>query len=135
MPAPAGAAADFAFGHAPADDSENPFDNEGSAGRSESDGPRKSRRLTARKRPSGAFNPFDSDASDEPAALPPTKRPYRKDADYNPFEENPQDEVPDLVGDCLDFGLEAPPPAPASEFDFGPLDPRGGEDDSRRRRR
>jgi hypothetical protein len=39
------------------------------------------------------------------------------------------------VGEGFEFGVEAPPPAPAGEFDFGPLDPRVEDEDGPRRRR
>lgn len=95
---------------------------------------RRGQRPTAKRKAAPSFNPFDEDSGKEPAVAPPKKRRYRKDADYNPFGDLPQEEVSDPVGDGFEFGIEAPPPAPTGEFDFGPLDP-GGDDADRRRRR
>jgi hypothetical protein len=92
---------------------------------------KKGRRSAPKKKPkpAGGFNPFDEvPAAEEPTTDPSKKRRYRKDGDYNPFGDVPIEEVPDPVGDGFDFGIEAPPTAPASEFDFGPQD----HDDPRR---
>jgi hypothetical protein len=135
---PAGPAADFAFrptaaGRAPASD--NPFADDDSADPGDETETRpRTRRPTARPTPTPGFNPFDGDSVGEPTAGPPKKRHYRKDGDYNPFGDGPDTEDPDPAGDGFDFGIETPRPAPAGEFDFGPLDPRGDDPDRRRRR-
>jgi hypothetical protein len=127
---------DFAFGPTvgPADDAGAPDEPQTIDA---DNAPRKSRRPTAKKKPAAGFNPFDADRGDgEPApGLPPAKRRYRKDADYNPFDGTPVEEVPDPVGEGFEFGVEAPPGAPDGEFDFGPLDPRGEDEGGPRRRR
>lgn len=119
------------------DDDANPFDDPGPTSESGDVTRRAGRRATAKKKAKPGYNPFD-EAADE---LPPTegeprKRRYRKDADFNPFGDVPDAEAPDAAGEGFEFGLEAPPPAPTGEFDFGPLDPRGDDPyDPRRRRR
>ena len=142
VPGGGGPAAEFAFDHGPADsgDTGNPFeDDHGANGPDEltTDAPRKARRPTAKKKAKPGYNPFDEEAGGaEPAAAsPPKKRRYRKDADYNPFGDMPEDEEPDPTGDGFEFGLEAPPPAPTGEFDFGPPDTRVDDPDGPRRRR
>lgn len=110
---------------------DNPFAGEGPSDQAgEAETHRRSRRPTARRKPTPGFNPFDADSAGEPAARPPRKRRYRKDADYNPFDDAPGHEEPDPAGDGFDFGVDAPP-TPAGEFDFGPP----GDDSDRRRRR
>ncbi len=124
------------FEPTPTDDGGNPFEDAAAAdesGPEDFDGPRRRRRPTAKRRPTPGHNPFAEDPGEEPAAAPPKKRRYRKDADYNPFGDVPEDEEPDPVGEGFEFGIEAPPPAPTGEFDFGPPDPR--EDDADRRGR
>lgn len=138
LPAASGPAAVFDFAQRPADDDEGArFEDDRSVDEPESTDdaptPRKGRRPTARKRKPG-YNPFDADAGEPPAVPPPAKRRYRKDGDYNPFGDAPPDEVPDPVGDGFEFGIEAPPPTPTGEFDFGPPDPRGDADEGPRRR-
>ena len=135
---------DFEFGHNPAgsftmSEDDCPFEGDGP---SEEPGtteevPRRRGRKTTAKKPKGGYNPFveGADATEPTPAPPSGKRRYRKDGDYNPFGDGPQDEVPDPVGEGFEFGIEVPPPAPAGEFDFGPLDPRGDDDGSGRRRR
>lgn len=115
----------------------NPFDDEAPeeppSEIDPADAPKKGRRSASKKKPkAGGFNPFDEEApDDEPAAADPTKkRRYRKDGDYNPFGDVPVEEMPDPVGEGFDFGIEAPPPTPTSEFDFGHP---SNDDDPRRR--
>ncbi len=138
VPAATGPAADFAFAPTPtgrdySDDEANPFEDQDHAEEPETDEPagRKKGRAAAAKKKPGGFNPFGEEGGgeEESAAAPPKKRKYRKDGDYNPFGDLGDSEVPDPVGEGFDFGVEAPPEAPAGEFDFGPLDPR---DDRRR---
>lgn len=140
LPAESGPPPDLAFDspRLAADDA-NPFADDGPGDEpeaTEAPTPRKGRRPTAKKAKPG-FNPFEegADAAEPAPAQPPAKRKYRKDGDYNPFGDAPADEVPDPAGDGFEFGIEAPPPAPAGEFDFGPPDPRGDDDGPRRRRR
>jgi hypothetical protein len=138
VPSATGPAADFEFvpasgGRTYSDDEGNPFEDQDRAAEPETDEPavrKKGRKTTAKKKPDG-FNPFDEEGGgeEESAASPPAKRKYRKDGDYNPFGELGDTEVPDPVGEGFDFGIEAPPEAPAGEFDFGQHDPR---DDRRR---
>lgn len=124
LPAGAGPGTDFAFPPAlPAE-----FDAE--AG--EPTGRQPGRRPAARRKPAAGYNPFDPrTAADEPTPDAPRKRPYRKDADYNPFEDAPDD----AVGEGFDFGGPSPPPPATGEFDFGPLDPRGNDSPDRPGRR
>jgi hypothetical protein len=133
----AGPAADFRFesppgGTASHPGEDNPFTDEGPS----DSNPARKRRPTTQAKPKEGYNPFDADAGDaEPEGGPARKRKYRKDGDYNPFGDLPAAEVPDPVGDGFDFGVEAPPEAPAGEFDFGPHDPRGDDEGTGRRRR
>jgi hypothetical protein len=139
VPTATGTAAHFAFGPAGPTSAaaDNPFEDASpvdEAGSDDSVDSRRRRRSTAKRKPGSGYNPFEEDPGEEPASAPPTKRRYRKDADYNPFGEVPQDEVPDPVGEGFEFGIEPAPPAPTGEFDFGPPDPRGDDDPQRRRR-
>ena len=84
------------------------------AGSDDSADSRRRRGSTAKRKPASGYNPFEEDPGEEPAAAPPKKRRYRKDPDYNPFGDVPQDEVPDPVGDGFEFGIETPPPAATS---------------------
>jgi hypothetical protein len=124
---PASGPTAFAFGTTagPADDDGNPFADAGVPDEPQTfdadDAPRKARRPTAKKKPA--------------PGSPPVKRRYRKYADDNPFGDAPVEEVPDPVGEGFEFGVEAPPAAPAGEFDFGPLDPHGEDEDGPGRRR
>lgn len=139
VPTTTGPAVHFAFepaGQTPAA-ADNPFEDDrppDDAGSDDSADSRKRPRSTTKRKPAPGFNPFDEVPGEESSAAPPKKRRYRKDGDYNPFGDVPQDEVPDPVGEGFEFGIETPPPAPAGEFEFGPPDPRG-DDDPRRRRR
>jgi hypothetical protein len=129
VPAASGPAADFRFESEPADEAphfggDNPFEDDAPTSP-------KRPRPTAKPKPAEGYNPFDPASTDAEPAGPPLKRKYRKDADYNPFADAPADEVPDPAGDGFEFGVEAPPPTPTGDFDFGPHDPR--QDDRRRR--
>ena len=123
---------DFAFGPTGgrAGDDGNPFDDAGApTSRRPSTRMHRAAKVPAtdgEEEPAAGFNPFDADGGDdEPATgVPPAKRRYRKDADYNPFGDAPVAEEPDPLGEGFEFGVEAPPAAPAGQFDFGPLDPR-----------
>ena len=122
-------AADFSFdtshtgGASSSDDEDNPFDDQGPAD-APTDRP-KGRKASTKKKPTGGYNPFDADADAGAAEPQPAKkRRYRKDGDYNPFGDAPDAEEPDPVGDGFEFGLEVPPAAPTSDFDFGPQHPR-----------
>ena len=78
---------------------------------------------------------FGTDAEGAPTPHPGRRPTLKRTAPgYNPFSDTPEDEVPDPAGEGFEFGVEAPPPAPAGEFDFGPVDPRGDDGPHRRGR-
>jgi len=139
VPTITGPAAHFSVDPAttPPHDEGSPFEDEAppDGPGPEADGPRRWRRPTAKRKPTPGFNPFDADPGEASGAAPPKKRRYRRDGDYNPFGDLPDQEEPNPVGEGFEFGLEVSPPAPTGEFDFGPPDPRGVDDAGPGRRR